>query len=332
MTRIWLNHWFSSAYQIIQLIKAQEEDFYIVGSSSNETSVVKGACDAWEIEPVLEEEAYVDYCLEFCKKNQIDIFMPRRGMVQISKRKKEFEAIGTKVMVEEYSLMHKLNQKDLAYALVQQEKIAKVPSYEIVTNATAFQKAVENLSKEYPQVCFKFVEDEGARSFRVIDDSRRGFESLLHYSGVRITYQQAVEAFSERESFEPVMVMPYLSGQEVSVDCLKTSQGIIMVPRVKTATRTEYVRYDQEIMESCRRFYEKVDLEYPCNIQFRYLNQVPYFLEVNTRMSGGVQMSCLASGINIPNIAVNKMLGREKAWKNEYIEKIVSYVESPVIL
>lgn len=128
------------------------------------------------------------------------------------------------------------------------------------------------------------------------------------------------------------MVMPYLSGQEVSVDCLKTSQGIIMVPRVKTATRTEYVRYDQEIMESCRRFYEKVDLEYPCNIQFRYLDQVPYFLEVNTRMSGGVQMSCLASGINIPNIAVNKMLGREKAWKNEYIEKIVSYVESPVIL
>ena len=150
MTRIWLNHWFSSAYQIIQLIKALEEDFYIIGSSSNETSVVKGVCDAWEIEPVLEEEAYVDYCLEFCKKNQIDIFMPRRGMVQISKRKKEFEAIGTKVMVEEHSLMHKLNQKDLAYALVQQEKIAKVPSYEIVTNATAFQKAVENLSKEYP--------------------------------------------------------------------------------------------------------------------------------------------------------------------------------------
>ncbi len=51
-------------------------------------------------------------------------------------------------------------------------------------------------------------------------------------------------------------------------------------------------------------------------------------LEVNTRMSGGVQMACLGSGINIPNIAVNKLLGIDKHWTNNYEEKQVSILRS----
>ena len=82
----------------------------------------------------------------------------------------------------------------------------------------------------------------------------------------------------------------------------------------------------------CTDFYEKIGLEYPCNIQFKYLDGVPYFLEVNTRMSGGIQMACVASGINIPNLAVNKMLGINKEWKLKKETKLVSHVEIPVII
>ena len=55
-------------------------------------------------------------------------------------------------------------------------------------------------------------------------------------------------------------------------------------------------------------------------------------LEVNTRMSGGVQMACLGSGVNIPNIAVNKLLGIDKHWTNNYEEKQVSHIEIPVVI
>ena len=73
-------------------------------------------------------------------------------------------------------------------------------------------------------------------------------------------------------------------------------------------------------------------MECPCNIQFKYLDGVPYFLEVNTRMSGGVQMACLASGVNIPDLAVNKLLGIDKDWEVCMEEKYVSHVELPVVL
>ena len=126
--------------------------------------------------------------------------------------------------------------------------------------------------------------------------------------------------------------MPYLPNEEISVDCLKTNSGIIMIPRVKGATRVETIRYDSDILATCQRFFERIPLEMPCNIQFKYLEGIPYMLEVNTRMSGGVQMACLGSGVNIPNIAVNKLLGIDKHWTNNYEEKQVSHIEIPLSL
>ena len=55
-------------------------------------------------------------------------------------------------------------------------------------------------------------------------------------------------------------------------------------------------------------------------------------LEINTRMSGGVQMACAASGVNIPAIAVNKLLGVDMPWNNKQEEKRVTFVEVPVVL
>ena len=147
-----------------------------------------------------------------------------------------------------------------------------------------------------------------------------------------MTLEDVLKALNEKEEFDPIMVMPYLPDHEISVDCLKTEQGVIMLPREKNATRIERLVYDEKILDICKDFYEKVGLEYPCNIQFKYLDGIPYFLEVNTRMSGGVQMSCLAAGVNIPNIAVNKILGINKSWEISKEERFVSHIEKPLLV
>lgn len=332
MQRIWLNHWFSSAYNIINLIKENESDFYIIGSNRNINSVMKNVCDEWYQEPVLEGEAYVQFCINFCKEHEINLFVPRRGMLEISKYIYLFHEIGTKVMVDEYEIISLLNHKDKAYELFIKEGIGSVPEYGIVTNVEDFILEYRKLCKKYQQVCFKYVHDEGGQSFRLISNGKKGYESLFNNANSGILFDDVVEALQERKEFEPVMIMPYLPDQEVSVDCLKTEQGIIMLPREKGETRIEKLIFDENILSVCKTFYDKVELECPCNIQFKYLDGIPYFLEVNTRMSGGVQMACLAAGVNIPNIAVNKMLGVHKKWSYEKIEKYVSHVEMPIIV
>ena len=138
--------------------------------------------------------------------------------------------------------------------------------------------------------------------------------------------------FQKGKFFSPIMIMPFLPDEEISVDCLNTSTGLIALPRIKGNAKYEVLRFDKKIIDICRDFQDKAGLECPYNIQFKYLDGIPYFLEVNTRMSGGVQMACYASGVNIPSLALKKLSGEVIDWKCNYEEKILAQVLQPVTI
>ena len=75
-------------------------------------------------------------------------------------------------------------------------------------------------------------------------------------------------------------------------------------------------------------------LQYPYNIQYRfYPNQQLKLLEINPRISGGIQQTCAATNLNIPALALAQLLGQPctytpPAFKNY----IVSHIEHPVVL
>lgn len=116
MKRIWFNHWFSTAYNIIKMIRADNLSFQFIGTNENERSLIATVCDEWYTEPRLKGDEYVAYCIDFCLTHQIDAFLPRRELLAISKRKQDFEDIGVKVMVDDFEIVSILNHKDEAYA------------------------------------------------------------------------------------------------------------------------------------------------------------------------------------------------------------------------
>lgn len=332
MVRIWFNHWFSSIYGMIEEMKQAQDDYYVIGTNDKENAVYRVLCDEWYREPVLSEEAYVAYCLSFCREHQVDVFVPRRHMLAISRHKADFEAAGVRVLADDYALIERLQHKIKAYEWLGQVPSLHIPAYERVTNVQEFLAAYHRLQQDYRQVCFKFEEDEGGQSFRLIDNDRKGFQALFRTQGSRMTLAAATEALSEVEHFRPLLVMPYLPGIEVSVDCLSTPSGLLMIPRKKGVTRAEHIVYDESILQMCRDLWAVCPLKHPFNVQFKYLDEVPYFLEVNTRLSGGAQMACVAEHINILAIAVAQLLGHTKEWHISREDKLVSYVEKPLRL
>lgn len=332
MVNVWLNHWFSTARNIIELLKDNNTDINVIGSNENEYSVIKTVCDEWYCEPVLKDKQYVDFCLDFCATHKIDVFMPRREMVTISKYKDSFADIGVKVMMDDYSMVSILNHKEAAYDFFKKNNIGKVPDYFIVTSSEEFISAYNELKSRYTQVCFKFAKDEGGKSFRLIDNQRKGYIALFKKQNTRMTLDDVLAALSEREKFAPIMIMPFLPDEEISVDCLQTNKGLIALPRVKDYSKYETLRYDKEILELCEPFQSKAKLQCPYNIQFKYLDGIPYFLEVNTRMSGGIHMACYASGVNIPQIALKKLLNQEIDWSNKYESKKIAQILQPVTI
>lgn len=333
MVRVWFNHWFSTSYRLIELMKKDAgERIYVIGSNRQRDSVIQKVCDEWYEEPDIDGEAYIAFCLEFCSRHSVDAFVPRRKMVEISRNRDRFAQAGVRVMVDDYDTIALLNDKAAAYRFLGACEELHIPEYFVVSRYEQFEQAFRRLRADYGQVCVKFVQDEGGMSFRKIAEHVDSFRQLRMYQGSSISYEQLAETLEGAGTFDDMMVMPYLPGNEVSVDCLQTGKGLIAIPRMKGAARHERVEYNAGILRMTECVMERVGLRYPCNIQFKFRGSVPYLLEVNTRMSGGLQMSCLAAQVNIPNIALNKLFGREIDWTMDRTEKTVSYIELPQII
>ena len=333
MIRVWFNHWFSTSYRLIELMKKDSsEQVYVIASNKQIDSVIQKVCDEWYQDSLADGEEYLQYCLEFCKEHKIDVFVPRRKMVEISQNIKRFNEIGVKVMVDDFDTIKLLNDKVATYEFLKDCESVQIPPYKMVNTADEFEKAYKELKQDFNQICVKFVKDEGAMSYRRIIDHVDRYKRLRIYPGAEITFEDYLEALKEVDRFDDLMVMPYLPGNEISVDCLDTSKGLIAVPRFKGSARHEKIIFDAEILSMTRNIMDKVKLKYPCNIQFKLKDDVPYLLEINTRMSGGLQMTCEAEDINIPNIALNKLLGKELDWNFEEKECVVSYIEIPHLI
>lgn len=208
--RIWFNRWFTTVSHYIDLIRANPEGrrFVIFGTHPNKDALYLQNCDFAFTEPDISGNEYIDFCLEFCQQHRVDIFIPRKENVLISKRLKDFHAIGVKVLVcPDAELMETMDNKAAAYESIRskesdREPIVSIPDYYVVNKLTDFKRAYECLRRKGQTVCFKPVIGEGANGFRVIKENIETITQLFNQGiGYRIPYQHACEILSQQEIF-----------------------------------------------------------------------------------------------------------------------------------
>ncbi|KUP05319.1 carbamoyl-phosphate synthase large subunit [Bacillus coahuilensis m2-6] len=314
---IWFNRWFSTVSHYIELLRdnPDKRELTIYGSHPNPDAVYLKFCDVSEVEPHLHGAEYIEYCLSFCERNQIDVFIPRKENVLISKSLSRFHELGVKVLVcPDHELMDVFDNKEKTYKAFEQSSLIekgliKIPEYRIVRTVEEFQHAYEELSSKGLSLCFKPIIGEGASGFRVISKNIPTVEELLT-KGInhRIPYQHAIEILKQNKEFEPLMVIEYLDGPEYSIDCLGDSSTLyVAVPRKKGDGRIRELLSNPKLLELAKEFQQEFQLPYIYNIQVKYKGDEPYLLEINPRMSGGLHSSCY-SGINYPYLALKLLL------------------------
>ncbi len=335
MLRIWFNHWFSTAAHLIRLMRDSfSEPMTVIGSNSNGKAVYRQVCDEWYPEEELPPAEYVEFCLRFCEEKRVDVFVPRRGICAVSAAADRFAAAGVRLLAErDGALTALLDDKLRTYAFFGEAMPETVPEYRLAHSLDEFRAACDTMAAPSGRLCYKLTVDEGARSFRVIDDSIEGISALYVKPGAKITRRAAEAVLSAYDFSIPVMVMPYLSGADVSVDCMETANGRLMLPRFKVGRYTE-VKPDSKVLDLCERIMDLMRFEMPANIQFKMEQGTPYLLEINPRMSGGLQLACLATGINMPGIALHKAIGENMPWAypEPWHTAGVVNLETPVIV
>jgi biotin carboxylase len=309
--------------------------FIIYGTHPNKDALYLQNCDYAFVEPDISGDEYIDFCLDFCQRHRIDIFIPRKENVLISKRLANFEALGVKVLVcPDAELMAKMDNKAATYQTVSAgAQIFSIPDYEVVNTSEQFKKAYERLKDKGHTVCFKPVIGEGATGFRVIKDKIESIDQLFNQGiGYRISYHYAYEILSQQENFPDLMVLEFLEGREYSIDCVSSHENLYAaIPRMKGDGRVRELVDSPELIQLAHKFHQEYKLPYVFNIQVKYNDGVPKLLEINPRMSGGMHISCLA-GINIPYLAIKILLGEKINQLEPRFGIRASHIEKEIIL
>ena len=304
MVRIWFNHWFSTAYRFIEGLKEKDENYVIV-SNERDTSAQQAVADEFYVEPVFSNGAdYLDWCLTFCKEHNVDVFFPRRGAALMASNIEKFEELGVKVIVERDRNIHKLfDSKYESCLYVGENNLCAVPKMFLVNTREEFLRACAAIIEQYGNkhcICIKRDTDEGGITFKRV----YGAKDKLYYNEVLIKDAEKIIAESEA----PYVVMPYLEEPEISIDCLRTPEGFIAVPRIKETSRVTRICFDAELLEIAHKINDNLKIEYPYNIQLRQLNGKYMFMEINLRLSGG-SFKDRAVGCNFPQLALDVATG-----------------------
>lgn len=327
--RVWFNHWFSTAYHFIDMLK--EKGYYVIASNERDTSVYQTNADEFYLEPAYDANSYLSFCLSFCKEHKIDIFFPKRGMDIIVKNLHEFKDI--KVICETDINKYNLLQDKVKTGDWSKEKdICNVPEMHLCTNADEFKFWYEQMKEKYDRLCIKYNQDEGGLSYKLITDMTPSISKISFASPSAYSYEYICRCLETVESFKHLIIMPYLSGDEISIDCLNLKSGLVAIPRFKLSNRVTKLSIDKKLIQIAEHFQKEMCLIAPYNIQFRYHKDELYLLEVNTRLSGG-SWKAKFIGIEFPVLCVDKFSGKvvEKPIpiKNEMC---ISNIESAVIL
>ncbi|WP_410513202.1 ATP-grasp domain-containing protein [Paenibacillus sp. BR2-3] len=333
---IYFNRWFSVAYHYMNLIRNNDDgiSFTIFATHPDIRHMSLQGADVAETEPKLEGIHYVQFCVDFCRRNEIDIFIPRLHMLDIALHAHLFDAIGTKLIVcRDVDLLESIMDKGKFYESVKETGIMTLPDYHVVSTAEEFKTAYHDLIGKGHSVCFKPTDSEGGLGFRIIDNNRSPLQELFGHVTPLISFEDAYRILSSEPSFPELMVMELLEGYEYSIDCLADGAGNLLaaVPRRKAGGRLRLMEHNPELKEIAAKVAQTYKIPYNFNIQMKYNGSIPKLLEVNPRMSGGLHISCL-SGINFPYLAVKSALGGEVQPVDFTEDVLASHVEKPLIM
>ncbi len=327
--RVWFNKSSSSIHGVLrQLRTGWGCGLVIIGSHTRADFGPLSECHVVELEPEgLSATAYVSWCLDFCRRQRVQVFVPGRMKMDIADQRAAFEAQGTRLIVAGDSATMRLLE-DKGRFLEQVPAGVRVHRFSRVRTWAEFAAACTVLESDGLPVCFKPATGIFGLGFYVLDEGMTPLKRLLNSESHRISKIELRAVLDPAETFPELLVMEYLGGAEFSVDVLAEAGEVkAMVCRRKPlngrihisgTSRTVFVAEgasqvmarEPEVEAMVRTLVAHFHLGGLLNVQFRCRAErpeQPCLLEINGRMSGGLPYVAL-SGLNLPLLAVKAAL------------------------
>lgn len=353
---IYFNQWFSSMTEVMRDMKEKHRNsIRIIASSKNPLHVYKDVVDEfivedWEETPNenINRCNYISWLQQTLDVYNVDVAFIRKHADWVAIEKDVVSMGRRKIILEDFNILSNLECKSGVYGmLIDSAKLSRlVPTY--YNLGSEYDKVVSIVNDAYKddaskcKICFKLNYDEGGQSFRGIKNQDLNNINTLHKSTVNtLSVSEALAFFTNLSESDrrKIIVMEYLHGPEISVDCYRSKQGFIAICREKESTsRVQRVHYDAGLSAVCRVISDELNIEYPFNAQFRFAERENgkkelKLMDLNLRMSGGVYHET-AVGLNLAEVCMLDAIDKENLYDIkdfiEFEEKRVTHFESAV--
>lgn len=307
--RVWYNRTFSSVNAAIKLIREADTEgrFTIVHSNANRHAPAARLAHEFHVEPTgLKGDAYVDWCLAFCRDHRIDVFVPGREATTLAAEHARFADVGTRMLsAAPPAQLKRIHDKADFYAATVLPD-APVAAFRPFENLEQFDAAYAELRPQHAKLCIKPAHGIYGLGFAIVDEERSSAALLMKGVEYHIGYQDLRRGLADMDTFPTMLLMEFLDGPEYSVDCVGDHGRLVSAVvrrKLPQAGSGQLIDMRQDILDATARLCADYELNGVFNAQFREGGGRPRLLEINPRMSGGIGMACLA-GPNLPYIAL----------------------------
>ncbi|MGO2278518.1 MULTISPECIES: ATP-grasp domain-containing protein [unclassified Psychrobacter] len=273
------------------------------------------------------------FVLEHAQKHNVKVLLTGRNGIDYEAHREKFDAAGIRLLTGATSVAA-LESIDDKFAFMQHCHTHNIP----VADAWRFDNAVELealLAEHGDQpLCVKPVVGIFAQGFWRLDTGKAdstaydSFEHLYFTEGKKINTAQFVNAYTNsqmvRERPIPMLLMPYLSGQEYSIDVVcEYGEVLAAVTRHKTG-KIQHIGYDQSVMDVVIPLIRAFGCDGIVSVQTKADSSGQHrVLEINSRPSGGIGYTS-HSGIDLTQVGLSYWLGLSE---RPNLEKNVQRIE-----
>lgn len=295
-----------------------ERKIRVIGADIKQRVPTICGLDAFYQIPRPTAENFCESILQIARKENIDVIQPlvTKELEVFSSSRMLFEEAGVKVCCADFKELAVANNKRKLLEFMRSRQM-KVPEFFVVKSALEFEEACEKLGYPQKPVCFKPSVGNGSRGFRILDCTKAVEKILFEEkpTSVYSSMEQILPVLKKHRGLPELLVMEYLPGDEYSVDILADhGESVVVVPRKRLQMNGGIstdciVQENGEITNYCIQIIKALNLHGNIGIQVRAdKDGVFKILEINPRLQGSV-VACAAAGVNLPYLAVKKVLG-----------------------
>ncbi|MCR6545261.1 ATP-grasp domain-containing protein [Dehalobacterium formicoaceticum] len=284
-------------------------------ANSNLDSIALQDADKAVITPLSFDDEYIPFLMEYCRKHHIRAIIPRLDidLPILSKRKKEFESIGVKVIVSNEEVIAVCNDKWATYQFLLKH------GFHTPRTFLSIQDALEAVKCHELSFPIMIKPRWGAGSLGIFEADNQEELYVLHQKTKKKIAENYIKVVSQQDPKRSVIIQEKLNGEEYGLDIINDLEGNFQSVSIKKkyemrGGETDFAEIveHKDLEETGQKISRDLGHISIIDVDAFLVEGVPFVLEMNPRFGGGYPFSHIG-GVDLPKAIISWLKGEQVA-------------------